>query len=61
MARNKPACDNRRNGEVRKRTQLQTLVMGEKRFTNRDKARPVYGSKGRWQEVQGGWQGAASI
>lgn len=37
MATNKPAGDGHRNGAVRKRTQLETPVMGEKRFTKRDK------------------------
>jgi hypothetical protein len=37
MATNAPAGDGHRNGPVRKRSQLKTKVMGEKRFTKRDK------------------------
>jgi hypothetical protein len=37
MAINKPTGDNARKGAVRKRTQLKTKVMGEDRFTKRDK------------------------
>ena len=36
MATNAPAGDGHRNGAVRKRSQLKTKVMGEKRFTKRD-------------------------
>jgi hypothetical protein len=37
MATNKPAGDGQRKGAVRKRTQLKTKVMGETRFTKRNK------------------------
>lgn len=37
MATNKPAGDNHRNGAVRKRTQLNTKIMGENHATKRDK------------------------
>jgi hypothetical protein len=37
MATNAPAGDGHRNGAVRKRSQLKTKVMGEKRFTKRNK------------------------
>lgn len=37
MATNAPAGDGRRNGAVRKRTQLKTKVMGEEHFTKRSK------------------------
>lgn len=37
MATNQPSGDDHRNGAVRKRTQLETPVMGEARFTKRDK------------------------
>ena len=37
MATNAPPGDNARKGSVRKRTQLKTKVMGEKRWTKRDK------------------------
>lgn len=37
MATNEPAGDNHRNGAVRKRTQFETPVMGETKFTKRDK------------------------
>ena len=37
MAVNKPTGDNARKGAVRKRTQLKTKVMGEDRYTKRDK------------------------
>lgn len=37
MATNAPAGDGHRNGAVRKRTQLDTKVMGEDRKTKRDK------------------------
>lgn len=38
MATNPPAGDGHRNGAVRQRSQLKTKVMGETRFTKRDKA-----------------------
>ena len=38
MATNAPAGDGHRKGAVRKRTQLPTKVMGEKRMTKRSKA-----------------------
>jgi hypothetical protein len=38
MATNAPAGDGHRNGEVRKRTQRKTKIMGEDRYTKRDKA-----------------------
>lgn len=38
MATNLPAGDGHRNGAVRKRTQLQTEVAGEKHYTKRDKS-----------------------
>jgi hypothetical protein len=37
MATNAPAGDGHRKGAVRKRTQLETKVMGETRFTKRSK------------------------
>ena len=37
MATNKPAGDGHRNGAVRDRSQLKTEVMGEERYTKRDK------------------------
>ena len=37
MATNAPAGDGQRKGAVRKRTQLQTKVMGEDRYTKRSK------------------------
>jgi hypothetical protein len=37
MAVNKPTGDNSRKGAVRKRSQLKTKVMGEKRWTKRSK------------------------
>ena len=37
MATNKPAGDGHRNGAVRNRSQLKTEVMGEERYTKRDK------------------------
>lgn len=37
MATNKPAGDGHRNGAVRERSQLKTPVMGEERYTKRDK------------------------
>ena len=37
MATNAPAGDNHRNGAVRKRTQIKTKVMGEERYTKRNK------------------------
>jgi hypothetical protein len=37
MATNAPPGDGHRNGAVRKRSQLQTKVMGEKHWTKRDK------------------------
>jgi hypothetical protein len=37
MATNKPAGDGRRNGAVRKRTQLKTKIEGEEHFTKRSK------------------------
>jgi len=37
MATNPPAGDGHRNGAVRKRTQIKTKVMGEERYTKRDK------------------------
>jgi len=38
MATNAPSGDGHRNGAVRKRSQLKTKVMGEGRFTKRDKS-----------------------
>jgi hypothetical protein len=38
MAVNKPTGDNARKGAVRKRSQLQTKTMGQKRWTKRSKA-----------------------
>lgn len=38
MATNPPAGDGHRKGEVKNRTQLKTPVMGEDRFTKRDKS-----------------------
>ena len=38
MATNAPKGDGQRKGAVRKRTQVKTKVMGEDRFTKRDKA-----------------------
>jgi hypothetical protein len=38
MAVNKPAGDNARKGAVRKRSQLQTKMMGEEKWTKRSKA-----------------------
>ena len=38
MATNAPAGDGHRNGAIRKRSQLKTKVMGEERFTKRDKS-----------------------
>lgn len=37
MAVNKPVSNNARKGAVRKRTQVQTKVMGEKHWTKRSK------------------------
>ncbi|HEX2592788.1 MAG TPA: hypothetical protein VHL34_14900 [Rhizomicrobium sp.] len=37
MATNAPPGDGHRNGAVRKRSQLQTKVMGDKHWTKRDK------------------------
>jgi hypothetical protein len=37
MAVNKPTGDNARKGAVRKRSQVKTKVMGEDRYTKRDK------------------------
>ena len=37
MATNKPKGDNARKGAVRKRSQLQTKVMGEERYIKRSK------------------------
>ncbi len=37
MAINKPVGDNARKGAVRKRTQLQTKMMGQQRWTKRSK------------------------
>ena len=37
MATNKPYGDNARKGAVRKRSQIKTKVMGESRWTKRDK------------------------
>ena len=37
MATNAPSGDNRRQGAVRRRTQLKTKVMGEEHFTKRSK------------------------
>jgi hypothetical protein len=37
MAVNKPTGDNARKGAVKKRTQLQTVTMGKKTWTKRDK------------------------
>jgi hypothetical protein len=37
MATNKPAGDGHRNGPVKDRSQLEAPVMGEERFTKRDK------------------------
>ena len=37
MATNAPTGDGRRNGAVRKRTQLKTKVMGEEHYTKRSK------------------------
>jgi hypothetical protein len=36
MATNKPAGDGHRNGAVKDRSQLETAVMGEERYTKRD-------------------------
>ena len=38
MATNAPVGDNARKGAVRKRTQLQTKIMGEAHWTKRSKA-----------------------
>lgn len=38
MATNNPTGDGHRNGAVKDRSQLETPVMGEKRFTKRDDA-----------------------
>ena len=38
MATNKPTGDNARKGAVKKRSQLQTKVMGEKKWTKRSGA-----------------------
>ena len=38
MAVNKPTGDNARKGAVRKRSQLETKVMGEQHWTKRSKA-----------------------
>ena len=38
IATNAPSGDGHRNGAVRKRSQLKTKVMGEDRFTKRDKS-----------------------
>jgi hypothetical protein len=38
MATNAPKGDGQRIGAVKKRTQLKTKVMGEERYTKRDKA-----------------------
>jgi hypothetical protein len=37
MATNKPPGDEHRNGAVKERSQLKTPVMGEERYTKRDK------------------------
>ncbi|MDB6111902.1 MAG: hypothetical protein JWR69_3652 [Pedosphaera sp.] len=37
MATNAPKGDSQRKGAVRKRTQVKTKVMGEDRYTKRDK------------------------
>ena len=37
MATNAPSGDGHRNGAVRKRTQLETKIMGESKMTKRDK------------------------
>lgn len=37
MATNAPARDGHRNGAVRKRSQLETKIEGEKQWTKRDK------------------------
>lgn len=37
MATNKPKGDNKRNGAVRKRTQLKTKIGGEEHWTKRSK------------------------
>jgi hypothetical protein len=37
MATNAPTGDNHRNGAVRKRTQLKTKLLGEDKFTKRNK------------------------
>jgi hypothetical protein len=37
MATNKPVGDNARKGAVRKRTQLQTKMMGQEKWTKRSK------------------------
>ena len=47
MAVNKPLGDNARKGAVRKRSQLETKVMGEKHWSKRSKdIRSVHGSEG---------------
>jgi len=38
MATNKPTGDKARKGAVKKRSQLQTKVMGEKKWTKRSRA-----------------------
>ena len=37
MAVNKPVGDNARKGAVRRRSQIETKIMGEKRWTKRSK------------------------
>ena len=61
MATNAPTGDGRRNGAVRKRTQLKTKVMGEEHYTKRSKeTRPVHRSEGGRKEVQRRPQGSIS-
>jgi hypothetical protein len=55
MAVNKPVGDKARKGAVRKRTQLETKVMGEKHWTKRSKASGQFldqKKKGRFKGVR---------
>ena len=46
MAVNKPVGDNARKGAVRKRSQLDTKIMGETHWSKRSKESGLHGSEG---------------
>jgi hypothetical protein len=54
MAVNKPVGDNARKGAVRKRSQLETKIMGEKHWSNRRNPVSSWIAKGKFKAVRRG-------